>query len=146
MTLHNRNPLLLCLGGGALLIISGASGAIGLINELAEGLAQIFGLTFVLTFENIMAGLAILTIFGGLVAILGGVILTTARVRLGRIVILLSITIGVIGLLMTLVQMASAGVFVMDMTQQLQQSVGWIGAIMAFIARTIAEQKPMVDR
>ncbi|MHA2322819.1 MAG: hypothetical protein ACXACG_14350, partial [Candidatus Thorarchaeota archaeon] len=106
------------------MIISGASGAIGLINELAEGLAQIFGLTFVLTFENIMAGLAILTIFGGLVAILGGVILTTARVRLGRIVILLSITIGVIGLLMTLVQMASAGVFVMDMTQQLQQSVG----------------------
>jgi hypothetical protein len=128
------------------LIISGASGAIGLINELAEGLAQIFGLTFVLTFENIMAGLAVLTIFGGLVAILGGVILTTARVRLGRIVILLSITIGVIGLLMTLVQMASAGVFVMDMTQQLQQSIGWIGAMMAFIARTIADQKPMVDR
>jgi hypothetical protein len=87
-----------------------------------------------------------LTIFGGLVAILGGVILTTARVRLGRIVILLSITIGVIGLLMTLVQMASAGVFVMDMTQQLQQSIGWIGAMMAFIARTIADQKPMVDR
>ncbi|MHA2321550.1 MAG: hypothetical protein ACXACG_07850 [Candidatus Thorarchaeota archaeon] len=128
------------------MIISGASGAIGLINELAEGLAQIFGLTFVLTFENIMAGLAVLTIFGGLVAILGGVILTTARVRLGRIVILLSITIGVIGLLMTLVQMASAGVFVMDMTQQLQQSIGWIGAMMAFIARTIADQKPMVDR
>jgi hypothetical protein len=146
MTLHNRTPLLLCLGGGSLLIVSGASGAIGLINELVDGLTEIFGLTFVLTFENIMAGLAVLTIIGGLAAILGGVILTTSRIRLGRIIILLAITIGVIGLLMTLVQMATAGLFVMGMTQQLQQSVGWIGAMMAFIARIIAEQKPMVDR
>jgi len=145
MTLHNKNPLLLCLGGGALLIISGASGAIGLLDELSEGLAEIFGLTFVLTFENIMAGLAVLTIVGGLVVILGGLILTTAKIRPARITILLGIIIGVVGLLMTLVQMASAGLFVMDLVRQLQQSLGWIGAMSAFIARIIAEQKPLVD-
>jgi hypothetical protein len=46
---------------------------------------------------------------------------------------------------MVLVQMASAGVFVMGLMEQLQQSLGWIGAMMAFIARITADQKPMVD-
>jgi hypothetical protein len=106
----------------------------------------VFGLAFLETFENFMTGLAMWAAFGGMVVIIGGLILTSRWVRFGRILVSAGIIVGVIGLLMTLVQMASAGVFVMGMIHQLQQSLGWVGAMMAFIARIIAEQKPMVDR
>jgi hypothetical protein len=145
MTLHNRNPLLLCIGGGILMILSGISGAIGVIGELSEILPYFLGLTFFESFENFMAGLAAWAGLGGIVTILGGFILTTERVRFGRIIILAGIVVSLVGLLMVLVQMASAGVFVMGLMEQLQQSLGWIGAMMAFIARITADQKPMVD-
>ena len=128
------------------MILSGASGAIGVIGELSEILEYFFGLQFFATFENFMEGLALWAALGGLVVILGGTILITEKVRIGRIVILAGITVGVVGLLMTLVQMASTGTLVMGMMEQMQQSLGWIGAIMAFIARIIAEQKPILDR
>ncbi len=128
------------------MILSGASGAIGVIGELSEILQYFFGLQFFTTFENFMRGLALWAALGGMVVILGGIVLTTVKVRFGRIIILAGITVGVVGLLMTLVQMASTGTFVMGMLEQLQQSLGWIGAIMAFIGRIIAEQKPILDR
>ncbi|MBN2230949.1 MAG: hypothetical protein JW779_15295 [Candidatus Thorarchaeota archaeon] len=145
MKIHNQNAFLLCAVGGALLVISGASGVIGLIDELAESLYAVLEFHLVLTLENIMAGLATLTIIAGLVTILGGFILTTSRVRTGRYIVNAAITLGIIGLLMILVQTAVAGNIVMDMTMQLQQSLGWIGAILAFVARIIAEQKPLMD-
>ena len=63
----------------------------------------------------------------------------------GRVLIGAGIIVGVVGLLMTLVQMASTGIFVMSLVDQLEQSLGWIGAILAFIARIIADQKPLVE-
>lgn len=145
MTLHNRTPLLLCLIGGLLLIVSGTSGAIGVLEEIKEGIAALFGLQLLISFETVMGALAILTVLSGVTIIIGGVVLSTSHVRSARIVIFLAVAAGVAGLLMTLVQMATAGVFVMDMLHQLQQSLGWIGAILAVVARTVAEQKPMVE-
>jgi hypothetical protein len=145
MPIHNKNSLLLSLGGGALMIVAGLSGAIGVIGELSDALQYFFGLEFFNTFENFMQGLAMWAGLGGFVVILGGIILTTEKVRFGRMVILAGVTVGVVGLLMTLVQMASTGTFVMGMIEQMQQSVGWVGAIMAYIGRIIAEQKPILE-
>ena len=127
------------------MFFSGVSGAIGVIGELSEILQYVFGLSFLVTFENFMTGLAMWAAFGGMVVIVGGLVLTTQKVRIGRIIVSMGIIVGVVGLLMTLVQMASTGTFVMDMIEQLNQSLGWIGAMMAFIARIIAEQKPLID-
>ncbi|MGY5856107.1 MAG: hypothetical protein RTS72_05855 [Candidatus Thorarchaeota archaeon] len=127
------------------MFFSGVSGAIGVIGELSEILQYVFGLSFLETFENFMTGLAMWAAFGGMVVIVGGLVLTTQKVRIGRIIVSMGIIVGVVGLLMTLVQMASTGTFVMDMIEQLNQSLGWIGAMMAFIARIIAEQKPLID-
>jgi hypothetical protein len=146
MPIHNKNSLLLSIGGGVLMILAGVSGAIGVIGEISDIIQYFYGLEFFNTFENFMAGLAMWAGLGGFVVILGGLILTTEKVRLGRMVILAGVTVGVVGLLMTLVQMASTGAFVMEMMEQMQQSVGWIGAIMAYIGRIIAEQKPILDR
>jgi hypothetical protein len=128
------------------MILAGVSGAIGVIGELSDILQYFYGLEFFNTFENFMSGLAMWAGLGGFVVILGGLILTTEKVRFGRMVILGGVTVGVVGLLMTLVQMASTGTFVMGMTEQMQQSLGWIGVIMAYIGRIITEQKPILDR
>ncbi|MFW9787923.1 MAG: hypothetical protein ACFFE2_15105 [Candidatus Thorarchaeota archaeon] len=128
------------------MIFSGFSGAIGVIGELSEIIQYVFGLAFLETFENFMMGLAAWAAVGGIVVIFGGFVLTTDKVRFGGYIIMLGIIVGIVGLLMTLVQMASTGVFVMNLVVQLHQSLGWIGAILAFIARIIAEQKPLVDR
>jgi hypothetical protein len=145
MKIHNKNAFILCFLGGVLLIASGASGVIGLIDELAEALSEALQLTLVFTLENIMAGLATITIISGIAVILGGVILTTSHVRTGRIIVNLAIAMGIIGLLMILVQSVMTGTISMELTMQLQQSLGWVGAILAFIARIIAEQKPLMD-
>lgn len=145
MKIHNQNAFILCLLGGTLLIASGASGVIGLIDEIADTLTAVLELSLVLTLEGIMAGLAALTILSGIVVILGGFIFTTSRVRTGRIVINMAITAGIIGLIIIMMQSVMTGTIAMELMMQLQLSLGWIGAIMAFIARIIAEQKPLVD-
>jgi hypothetical protein len=145
MTVHNKTSLMLCILGGILLIVSGTSGAIGVLSEIADGLRALFGLNLLITFETVMGALAILTVVAGVFAVIGGIILTTSHVRFGRIIIMLAITAGVAGLLMGLVQMVWVGDLVLDMMIQLQQSIGWIGAMLAVVARIIAEQKPMVD-
>jgi hypothetical protein len=145
MKIHNKNAFILCFLGGVLLIASGASGVIGLIDELAEALYSVLELSFVLTLENIMAGFATLTILSGTAVIIGGGVFTTSHIRAGRYVVNLAIAMGIIGLMMILVQSAMTGTISMGLTMQLQQSLGWVGAILAFIARIIAEQKPLMD-
>ncbi len=145
MNIHNRNAFLLCFSGGALMIVSGTSGAIAVLDDLAKALTRIFGLSFVYSFESVMGFLAMVTIFGGIVTIIGGAVLTTTRVWLGRVLLISGISAGVIGLLMSLVQVIMTGTLAMGMTLQIQQSIGWIGAMVAFIARIIAEQKPITQ-
>ena len=128
-----------------LMIISGTSGAIAVLDELSETLSAIFGLSFVYTFESVMGILAIVMIFAGIVTIIGGIVLTTTKVWLGRVLLISGITAGIIGLMMSLVQVVMTGTLSMGMTLQLQQSIGWIGATIAFIARIIAEQKPLTQ-
>jgi hypothetical protein len=145
MNIHNKNALLLSILGGVLMIISGASGAISVIDILEDALTSTFGLSVVLTFEAVMGYLAIMTSMAGVFAIIGGFILTTDRVWVGRIILLGAIAASVLGLMMSMVQLVMAGTLNMNITMQLQQSLGWIGAIVAFVARIIADQKPLVS-
>ncbi|MGY5872668.1 MAG: hypothetical protein RTV72_10515 [Candidatus Thorarchaeota archaeon] len=144
MNIHNKNALILSILGGVLMIISGASGAIAVLDELADALTAAFGFSMVFTFEAVMGYLAVITSIAGVVAIIGGIILTTDRVWVGRIILLGAIAASVIGLLMSLVQLVMVGTINMEMTLQLQQSLGWVGAIVAIVARIIADQKPLV--
>ena len=145
MNIHNKNALLLSILGGVLMIISGASGAIAVLDVLADSLTALFGLSAVLPLEAVMGYLAVMTSIAGLVAIIGGFILTTDRVWVGRIILLGAIAAGVLGLMMSMVQLVMAGTLNMGITLQLQQSLGWIGAIVAIVARIIADQKPLIS-
>ena len=126
------------------MIASGASGSLGYMSSLDGTLEQVFGTTFMVTFGTIMGILAVLTSIGGLGVILGGVVVTTRRVEVGRIIIMTSMAIGTISLIMSLFQLVLSGNLAMNMTIQIAQSLGWIGAIFAIEARIISKQHPIV--
>ncbi len=146
LTLHNRNPLILCLIGGSLILIAGASGAIGVTEDLLTNLDSVVGEGGVMTFELVLGILAGLTIFGGVGVIMGGIMITTRNVEFGRILILLCTCMGVLALTMSLVQLIMVGTLMLDLVVQLAQSLGWLGAIFSIIARVVAEQRPMVEQ
>ncbi|MBS3794483.1 MAG: hypothetical protein KGY80_06285 [Candidatus Thorarchaeota archaeon] len=143
--LHNQTPLVLCVIGGALILLSGSSGTIGFIGGLAGGWDEVLGPNGTLTLE-IMAGLlAIFTVVGGLGIIATGFVLTTKHVRKARTGIAFFIAMTISGLVVTLANLTLSGRFAMGLMFQFMQSLGWLGAILAVVARTIAEQKPILD-
>ncbi|MFW9910007.1 MAG: hypothetical protein ACFFEF_15675 [Candidatus Thorarchaeota archaeon] len=145
LIVHNRNSFSLCILGGALMIASGASGTLGYLPELQEGLGSILGYSVSLTFEIIMGLFATLTTIGGFGVILGGVVLTTRYVNSGRVLVMLSMGAGTLSLIMTLVQLVMAGILVLPLSTQLTHSLGWMGSMLAIIARTISEQQPILS-
>ncbi|RDE16059.1 MAG: hypothetical protein C4K47_02100 [Candidatus Thorarchaeota archaeon] len=143
MNIHNRTSFLLCFIGGVLLILSAASGTIVVIDEIIDDIAKLFGPDFVVTAEIVMGILAVLTFLGGVGVIVGGFVFTTERVDLGRKIVLVSVATGVVGLLISLVQSLMAGDPILDLTFQIAQSLGWVGAILSVEARIVAEQRPV---
>ncbi|MGV9103104.1 MAG: hypothetical protein ACOC38_01940 [Promethearchaeia archaeon] len=138
--MENRNSFILCLLGGLLLVITSATGSIGYFGMLEElhaipELQNIIWivdiLLFVLTF---IAGL------GGSGVIIGGYLLTRARVRTGKFVIGIAAGLGLIGLLIELgktVYFSGLGILV-DFLLLIAQSIGWIGIILSIIGRQTA--------
>lgn len=142
--IHNRTALGLSVVGGILMIASGASGTLGYLDQLQDALDAVYGSTFTFTLEILLGILAALTAIGGLGVIIGGWILTTDRVEIGRILIMVSVGMGILSLIMSLVQLVLAGIFAMGMMVQIAQSLGWIGAIFSIEARIISSQRPLV--
>ncbi|MCF2138126.1 MAG: hypothetical protein K9W43_12920 [Candidatus Thorarchaeota archaeon] len=140
-SIHNRTSLVLSLLGGLLLIASGVSGAIGIVGDILDNIDFIFGPDAAVTFEIIVGILAALTIMCGVGIIIGGIVMTTTRVELGRNIVLVAVGTGVLGLFLSLVQAVLVGQLYMSWSVQVAQSVGWVGAILAVEARIIAEQR-----
>lgn len=142
---HNSNALLLCLVGGLLVMLAGVSGTIQLMEELLLSNGDVMDPTALMTVEIVTGMLVLLTGLGGIGIVASGIILTTRRVQLGRILVALFTGMGVLGLAANLVQLVMVGTLAMDLMHQVGQSLGWIGAIFAIIARTVAVQKPIVE-
>ncbi len=144
ISLHNRASLFLCGVGGLLMITSGASGTLGYLPQMQEAVNSFLSDSFLLTVEIIIGILAALTAIGGLGVIVGGLIMTTRFVEFGRITVMIAMVTGVLSLVMSLVQLLLVGMFTLPLLTQLAQSLGWIGAMMAVLGKTIAEQQPIL--
>ena len=126
-------------------MLAGVSGSIQLIEELLLTNGDAMDPTSMMTVEIVTGMLVLLTGLGGLGIVASGIILTTRRVHLGRILVALFTGMGVLGLAANLAQLVMVGTLAMDLMHQVGQSLGWIGAIFAIIARTVAVQKPIVE-
>ncbi|MHA2424009.1 MAG: hypothetical protein ACXAEF_04430 [Candidatus Thorarchaeota archaeon] len=128
------------------MIASGTSGSLGYLPQLQEAVDAFLSDSLILTLEIIIGTLATLTAIGGIGVIVGGLLMTTRFVEPGRIIVLIAMGTGVLSLVMSLIQLLIAGMFTLPLLTQLIQSMGWIGAIMAVMGRTIAEQIPLIVR
>ncbi len=127
------------------MMLAGISGTIQLMGERLLTNGDAMDPTAMMTVEIVTGMLVLLTGLGGIGIIVGGIILTTRRVYVGRILVALFTGMGVLGLVLNLAQLVMVGTLAMDLMHQVGQSLGWIGAIFAIIARTVAVQKPIVD-
>ena len=126
-------------------MLAGVSGTIQLMEELLLSNGDVMDPTALMTVEIVTGMLVLLTGLGGMGIVASGIILTTRRVQLGRILVALFTGMGVLALAANLVQLVMVGTLAMDLMHQVGQSLGWIGAIFAIIARTVAVQKPIVE-
>jgi len=126
-------------------MLAGISGSIQLMGELFLNNEDVMDPTALMTVEIVTGMLVLLTALGGLGVVASGIILTTRRVHLGRILVTLFTGMGVLGLAANLAQLVMVGTLAMDLMHQVGQSLGWIGAILAIIARTVAVQKAIVE-
>ena len=126
-------------------MLAGISGTIQLMGERLLTNGDTMDPTAMMTVEIVTGMLVLLTGLGGIGIIVSGIILTTRRVYVGRILVALFTGMGVLGLVLNLAQLVMVGTLAMDLMHQVGQSLGWIGAIFAIIARTVAVQKPIVD-
>jgi hypothetical protein len=137
---------MLCIVGGLSMIVSGITSTLEYLPALREGINEVLSYSVIIPFELIMGILTGLTAIGGLGVIIGGMVLTSRHVEGGRILIKISMGMGALSLMMSLVQLVWAGTLAMPLSIQLTQSLGWIGAMLAVVAGTISEQQPIINR
>ena len=122
--------------GGGLLLVSGTRGPVGIFLTILETLHLFIKDALVQTIAAVVAlFLIILSSLGGFTVIFGGYLVYKNHVGTGKLLIGLGAGVGIPWLLFIL--------FTVAMTQQVtavaaQHSIlGWVGIILAFIARSI---------
>ncbi len=140
--MKNQLPFVLCLIGGLLLIsvnYTHGVNTIVLLYLFLHGIAVLAPYFFII--DAILFVLWLIAWFGGAAVILGGYLLTTSHVRLGKFVIAIAAGFGLISLILTvlwvLVVSGWMGLLVLGL---LIANTGWaIGLILTIIARTMAD-------
>lgn len=133
----NLLAFVLSVLGGVLLIVSGTRGPIGIFLVILEQLPLFIKDALIQTIAAVVAlFLIILSSLGGFTVILGGYLVYKNHVGTGKLLIGLGAGVGIPWLLFML--------FTVAMTQQVtavtaqHNILGWVGIILAFIARNIA--------
>jgi len=134
---------LLCIVGGLLLIATSTTGSLGFLELMDDIAASIPALVPYMWLINIiMYVLLFLAGLGGISVIIGGVLLTGARVGTGKFIIGLGAGMGLIGLVISLIEIlwtSGFGVLVSSLMLE-AQSLGWIGTILTIIGRQMAKK------
>ncbi|MHA1926497.1 MAG: hypothetical protein ACXABV_20220 [Candidatus Thorarchaeota archaeon] len=139
--MKNQLPFVLCLIGGLLLIsvnYTHGVNSIAFIYIFLHGIAAL--VPYFLIIDAVLLVLWLIAWFGGAAVILGGYLLTTSYVRLGKFVIAISAGFGLISFILTVLWVVVVagwtGLLVLSL---LIANTGWaMGLILTIIARTIA--------
>jgi len=140
--LKNQTPFLLCLIGGILLLASHFTGGVSTIVFLWLFLSGIPALAPYLP----IIGIILLILFiiawsGGIAIILGGLLLTTTHVRLGKFIIAIAAGFGLISLILVVIWVVWTSGWAALLT------LGWLiintpwalGLVLTVIARSMAD-------
>ncbi len=139
--MKNQTSFALCFIGGIFLILAGYNHGIGTIFLIYGVLHSITALApYYLVIDIILTILGVIAWSGGYAVILGGYLLTTSHVRIGKFVIAIAAGFGLISFILTIVWVyivaGVAGLLVL--TWLIMNSIWAVGLILTIIARSIA--------
>ena len=139
--MKNQTSFALCFIGGIFLILAGYNHGIGTIFLIYGVLHSITALApYYLVIDIILTILGVIAWSGGYAIILGGYLLTTSHVRIGKFVIAIAAGFGLISFILTIVWVyivaGVAGLLVL--TWFIMNSIWAVGLILTIIARSIA--------
>jgi hypothetical protein len=140
LIMSSKSAVILAFVGGALLIIAGVTGSVGIVGKAIEYLIDQLGgptadiLSIVLQALNFIADL------GGVAVIFGGVLIYMERKRVAKFVIGIGAGMGLIGFLITLISALFHGwAYTLAFLFFIFQSLGWIGVILSIAATLLAK-------
>ena len=140
--MKNQTPFALCLIGGFLLIISHFTGGINSILFLGLFLHSISALApYLAIIDIILFVLFLIAWSGGAAVILGGFLLTTSHVRLGKFVIAIAAGFGLFSLILIIIWVVVLnGWAALLLLSSLIINTPWaLGLVLTLIARRMAD-------
>jgi hypothetical protein len=123
---------------GILLLVSGIRGPTGTYQLLQQELPKVTQNQQVLQIANIIATIFIaIALAGGVSVLAGAILIYKNHVRTAKFLIGLGAGVGIPWLIMLAISLITTGQLATVIAQH--SSLGWIGVILAFAARTIAK-------
>jgi len=123
---------------GILLLTSGISGPTGTYQLLQQELPKVTQNQQVLQIVNLIAAIFIaISLAGGVSVLAGAFLIYKNHVRTAKLLIGLGAGVGIPWLIMLAVSLITTGQVAAVVAQH--SSLGWIGVILAFAARTVAK-------
>jgi hypothetical protein len=139
--MRNQTPFALCIIGGLLLLGAGyvdGANSIFLVYNLVHLLAALAPFYFII--DIILLFLWIIALLGGIAVIIGGFLLTTSHIRLGKFIIAISSGFGLISLILVIlwviITIGWSGLLLL--TWLILHSAWALGLILTIIARSTA--------
>jgi len=138
----NQTPFALCIIGGLFLIVAGYNHGIStifLIYAVVHAIAALAPFYFII--DAILLVLGLIAWAGGYAVIIGGYLLTTSHVRLGKILIMIAAGFGIISFILTLLWFLIAGGWVglLFLAWLILNSMWALGLVLTIIARSMAK-------
>jgi hypothetical protein len=128
----------LAIIAGILLLTSGTRGPTGTYQLLQQELPKIIQNQQVLQIANTIAAiLIVISLAGGLSVLAGAILIYKDHVSAAKLLISLGAGVGISWLIMLAISLIATGQVAAVIAQH--SSLGWIGVILAFAARTIAK-------
>ena len=130
--------IVLAATAGILLLVSGIRGPTGTYQLLQQELPKVTQNQQVLQIANIIATIFIaIALAGGVSVLAGAILIYKNHIRTAKLLIGLGAGVGIPWLIMLAISLITTGQLATVIAQH--SSIGWIGVILAFAARTIAK-------
>ncbi len=139
--MRNQTPFALCIIGGLLLIITGYTQGVGTIILVYQFVHSLAALSpFYPIIDSVLLVLWIIAWLGGFAVILGGYLLTTTHVGLGKFIIAIASGFGLISFVLALlyVGITSGLAGLLVLTWFILNSAWALGLLLTVIARAKA--------
>ncbi|MFX1481618.1 MAG: hypothetical protein ACFFCP_00365 [Promethearchaeota archaeon] len=139
--MKNQTPFVLCIIGGILLILAGYEHGVAtifLVYSFVHAISALAPYYFII--DTILVILGLIAWSGGYAVIIGGYLLTTSHVRLGKFIIAIAAGFGLISFILTIlwVFLTAGWMGLLVLTWLIFHSLWAIGLILTIIARSTA--------